>query len=448
MSVTSPSGFRTLPVRVALITTVVVALVYAVAAIAVLVLSRNTLVGDIDARLARQLATIQATPDVVSDVTNGQAGDLDNDGDATRFDTPLVVWLQGPGGASFQTDANTPLPQQYTTATGPLTATIGGTDMRLVGGPLTDAANAGWVTIAQSLNESANAVNSLLIAEILIAPLVLVIVFLGALLVGRRVAQPIEQARLAQLAFTADASHELRTPLTVIRAETSLGLQHDEDPSAMRATLERIRDESSVLGALVDDLLWLARFDSAPAAPPAEAVDLGALARATARRFSPIASQRGTQIAADISGVAAPVIKAPPEWIARVLSVLLDNAVRHTQAGAHIEVSVVTEGNRVRLAIEDDGPGIPEDQRAQILNRFHRLTDSHDGAGLGLAIADAIVAATGGQWDIGESALGGARMAVSWHRLTDAAYASPVVDTEDDDEPISSELEGAQNQHS
>lgn len=445
---TARSGFRTLPVRVALITTVVVALVYAVAAIAVLVLSRNTLVGDIDARLARQLATIQATSDVVSDVTNGNAGDLDNDGDASRFDTPLVVWLAGPGGSSFQTDANTPLPPQYATATGPLTATIGGTDMRLVGGPLSAAGNAGWITIAQSLNESTNAVNTLLIAEILIAPIVLVIVFLGALLVGRRVAQPIEQARLAQLAFTADASHELRTPLTVIQAETSLGLQHDQDPLAMRQTLERIRDESGVLGSLVDDLLWLARFDSAPAAPPAEAVDLGALARATAQRFLPIAGQRGTRIATNVSGVAGPVIKAPPEWIARVLSVLLDNAVRHTRSGSHIEVNVVAEGNRVRLAIEDDGPGIPEDQRAQVLNRFHRLTDSHDGAGLGLAIADAIVTTTGGQWDIGESALGGARMAVTWHRLTDTAYASPIVESEDDGEPISPELEGAQNQHS
>ena len=218
MTVTTRSGFRTLPVRVALVTTVVVALVYAVAAVAVLVLSRNTLVGEIDARLARQLATIQATSDVVSDVTSGNASDLDNDGDASRFDTPLVVWLDGPGGSSFQTDANTPLPPQYATATGPLTATIGSTDMRLVGGPLTDTGNAGWITIAQSLNESTNAVNTLLIAEILIAPLVLVIVFLGSLLVGRRVAQPIEQARLAQLAFTADASHELRTPLTVIQA--------------------------------------------------------------------------------------------------------------------------------------------------------------------------------------------------------------------------------------
>jgi hypothetical protein len=83
-----------------------------------------------------------------------------------------------------------------------------------------------------------------------------------------------------------------------------------------------------------------------------------------------------------------------------------------------------------------------------VLNRFHRLTDSHDGAGLGLAIADAIVTTTGGQWDIGESALGGARMAVTWHRLTDTAYASPIVESEDDGEPISPELEGAQNQHS
>jgi len=70
--VNSRRGFRALPVRVALVTTIVVAALYAVSAVGVVILSRNTLVGDIDARLTRQLQTIQATPDVVSEVTGGE----------------------------------------------------------------------------------------------------------------------------------------------------------------------------------------------------------------------------------------------------------------------------------------------------------------------------------------------------------------------------------------
>ena len=253
----------------------------------------------------------------------------------------------------------------------------------------------------------------------------MLLVFLGALLVGRRVAGPIERARVGQLAFTADASHELRTPLTVIEAETTLGLQGERDPAAYRQTLGRIKDETLVLRRLVDDLLWLARFDSAPIVPAAEPVDVGVLARATAERFRAITDQRGQRLNVAVTGGLSPVIDAPPEWIGRLLSVLLDNAVWHSPEGASVTVGVRAEAGRVELAVEDSGPGIPIAERAQVLDRFHRASDSHEGAGLGLAIADAIVRSTGGHWDIGDSAAGGARMAAWWPRNQGHAFDSP-----------------------
>ena len=70
----------------------------------------------------------------------------------------------------------------------------------------------------------------------------------------------------------------------------------------------------------------------------------------------------------------------------------------------------------MRLTVDDSGPGIPSEQRSRVFDRFHRATDASGGAGLGLAIADAIVRATGGRWTIGTSASGGASISVSWPR--------------------------------
>jgi signal transduction histidine kinase len=81
----------------------------------------------------------------------------------------------------------------------------------------------------------------------------------------------------------------------------------------------------------------------------------------------------------------------------------------------------VPERTRISLVVDDSGPGIPEDERARIFDRFHRATAEQGGAGLGLAIADAIVRATGGRWRVEGAPSGGARMAVSWER----AFSGP-----------------------
>jgi len=419
------TGFHRIPVRVAAITTAVVAALYLIVAVAVALIVSGNLVANIDGRLAQQLAAIEARPDVVGGLTSGNVGDLDSDGDARRFEAPLLVWVRGPGGAQYQSDATAELPADLQTATGPATATISGAQMRIVGGPLETSYGTGWVTIAQTMAEAANARNTLIVAELLIAPALLVLVFIGALTIGRRVAGPIEQARLGQLAFTADASHELRTPLAVIEAESSLALQSGRDPTVDTLTFERIHDETRHLRRLVDDLLWLARFDSAPAPPEAVPVDVGALATTTAERFRAICDQRGMSLATHVQGKLSPVISAPPEWIARLLSVLLDNAVRHAPSGTSVTVTVGGETGRVHLTVEDTGPGIPTAQRAQIFDRFHRASDAAGGAGLGLAIADAIVRSTAGHWEIGDAAGGGARMSVWWQRSAGRGFNHP-----------------------
>jgi two-component system sensor histidine kinase TctE len=235
-------------------------------------------------------------------------------------------------------------------------------------------------------------------------------------------------ARRRQLEFTADASHELRTPLSVIEAEVSLSLSAERSGDAYRATLERVGGESMRLRDIVDDLLWLSRFDSEPPPPGDEPVDVSAIAVACADRFAAVAQRRGITLSVQGPGESQPWINAPPEWIDRLTAVLVDNACRYAGPGGSVRITVTVVGNRVSLVVDDSGPGIAPEDRARLFDRFHRATDEGNGAGLGLAIADAVVRATGGEWRVAQADLGGAQMEVRWHRSSGAKDAGERTD--------------------
>jgi signal transduction histidine kinase len=248
--------------------------------------------------------------------------------------------------------------------------------------------------------------------------------YFGSLAVGLNASAPVERARRRQLDFTADASHELRTPLSVIEAEVGLALTNDRDVAYYRSSLERVAGEGKRLRRIVDDLLWLARFDSEPPPPGDEPVDLLAIAQDCAERFDPVAAARQLRLSVDGIGTTPACIKAPPEWIDRLLGALIDNACRYSRVGGVVRVVVGRSGARAFCAVEDSGPGIAPDERAVLFHRFHRATDQPGGAGLGLAIADSVVQSTGGRWTIGDAPTGGARMEVSWH-YTSGGDSSP-----------------------
>ncbi len=417
----SAAGFRHLPIRVAATTTVIVAVFYLAVAFVVVALVQQNLVAGIDRHLQDEISAMQTRGDPAQLFANGGPTAVltgDDDRDARRFEAPLLVWLIGPAGAVTASDPAATLPPDQRRVSTPVSATIAGSQVRLTGG----AFGEGWIEIAQSATEVTNARNTVIVAEAGIAPLLLALVFVGSLTIGRRVAEPIERARRRQFDFTADASHELRTPLTVIEAEASLALRSPRASEVDRGVFERVLDESRHLHRLVDDLLWLARFDAAPAPPDAVPIDMGALATSATERFRAVCEQRGLELRFRVTGAASPVVTAPPEWLARLVAVLIDNGVKYSPPGGAVSVHVSAEAGRVRLTVDDTGPGIPPDQRDRIFDRFHRATDHAGGAGLGLAIADAIVGATGGKWDIGEAPGGGARMSASWTRTPGPAF--------------------------
>jgi signal transduction histidine kinase len=297
-----------------------------------------------------------------------------------------------------------------------MTAVVAGTELRLAGTTIGDDR----VVVAQSMEQVSDAQRTIVLGELAIAPFLLGTVFLGAVAIGRRVAAPVEAAHRRQVEFTADASHELRTPLSVIEAHTSLALAQDRDAAWYRGAFQRVDRESKRMRRLLEDMLWLARFDAAQATPSAEPVDLGVLASQAADRFGAVAETRHLDLRVRIAP-APVVVAAAPELLDRLLGVLLDNACKYAPEGGIVEILVGLEGGRAVVTVDDSGPGIPEEEREQIFDRFHRASatpSDAQGAGLGLAIADAIVKATGGRWSIGSSPQGGARFSVGWARAS------------------------------
>jgi signal transduction histidine kinase len=395
---------------VALAATGIVAALYLLIAVAVVLIVTHNLTSNIDATVSQWLDSMAAQRAAVGQGFPGPRG-------GPHFEAPVLWWMYHPDGnyADSSTDAKTNnlnLPVSPTSIKDPQTLVISGTDFRVKGGKVGDD----WAVVAQSLSSVDQARSNLIQAELLIGPVLLLVVFLGALAIGRRVAEPIEQARRRQMDFTANASHELRTPLAVIQAQTSLALSQTRDQDWYERAFTRVNQESQRMRHLVDDLLWLARFEAMPRAGRTEPVDVGVMAQQAVERFAAIAEARQQRLSVRLSGDSH-VIAASPEWLDHLVGVLIDNACKYTPEQGTIEVRVAAEGSRVKLMVDDSGPGIPVDQRGQIFDRFRRASDLPGGSGLGLAIADAVVNATNGRWEVGSSAAGGASMAVTWPRL-------------------------------
>lgn len=400
-------------VRVAAAAAAVIAVLYlAVVAVfdAVVV---HRLVAQVDGRLADRLRDAAheqaAEPGVLRPApTVPPAGRGDTDVDAA----PVFLWRVDAAGKVTGTESGAPaLPAgAWPRGGAPTTARLGSSEFRL------DAVQSGggWWVAGASLAEQRHVQGTLYAGEAVAGPIVVLAMFLGSVVIGLKASAPVEQARRRQLEFTADASHELRTPLSVIEAEVDLSLRTPRQASSYRATIERVGDESRRLLRIVEDLLWLARFDSTPPPPAREPVDLATIAEACLVRFGPVAGARGVSLVAERRGEGVAWVNAPPEWVDRLAGVLVDNACRYAPVGGSARVRVETRGARVALVVEDDGPGIPSEQLPLLFDRFHRATDTGGGTGLGLAIADSIVRSTGGRWQVGDSELGGARFEVSW----------------------------------
>jgi signal transduction histidine kinase len=410
--------------RVAAIATLIAAVLYAVAALGIVVLVNNSLTQQLDQNVAAELSSLQARPLLALDRAQGRP----SPDQSQREINQTTIWIVSPDGQVLAAPTAPPLPSRYLHVQSPTPARIQNHSLRLAGGPLGN----GWLIVGASADYIDYATRALLVEALVVGVPLLVLVFLAALAIGRWSAAPVDRARRRLLEFTADASHELRTPLQVIEAEVSLALLQERGASSYRETIENIGGESKRLHRLVDDLLWLARFDTLPGRPKSEVLDIGELATDAVERFRALAEQRRLRFTLQNDAGRQGLVLAPPEWIDRLLGVLIDNACRYTPEGGTVGVAVEGKDGQVTLRVEDSGPGIPPSERERIFERFHRLTDDGRGSGLGLSIAGAVVQATRGRWRVGESPEGGASLAVIWpaargpREQTDTELPSPV----------------------
>jgi signal transduction histidine kinase len=218
----------------------------------------------------------------------------------------------------------------------------------------------------------------------------------------------LEAAQARQRRFVGDASHELRSPLAAVRQHAEVALAHPERTGTAKLA-RTVLDESTRMQRLVEDLLLLARADEGSIDLRRAPVDVDDIVFDVAGRL-----RRSAAHQVDTTGVSAGRVAGDESQLRRVVQNLADNAARH--ARGQVSFSLAEGSGRTRLCVDDDGGGVPEDERQRVFERFVRLDDARSrdegGNGLGLAIVAEIVAAHGGTVTVGRSPLGGARFEV------------------------------------
>ena len=203
----------------------------------------------------------------------------------------------------------------------------------------------------------------------------------------------------ARREFIANASHELRTPIFSLGGFLELLTDEDLDEETRREFLATAREQVGRLTKLATDLLDLSRLDAGRVRLERETLDLGALAQSISTEFEPLARTREHTIETDVDG--SPTGVGDELRTLQIGRILLENALVHTPPGTPIRVRAGQNNGRALLIVEDEGPGVPAAQQAQVFERFYRVDGGMAaGSGLGLAIAKELAELMGGTIEI------------------------------------------------
>lgn len=224
----------------------------------------------------------------------------------------------------------------------------------------------------------------------------LVLFFFLSVYLARRIVNPLEESYQKQKQFISDAGHELKTPVSVVNANAELLSREIGD----NQWLQNILYENERMGMLVGQLLDLARTENV--APQMEQIDFSRLVAGEALPFESVAYEKGLVLNSNISSGIGVIGNST--GLKQIVSILLDNAIRHSKEQGEVRLTLSKEHGFARLSVINTGDEIPPEQREQIFERFYRMDTARNGEekhyGLGLAIAKAIVISHKGRIEV------------------------------------------------
>jgi signal transduction histidine kinase len=225
-------------------------------------------------------------------------------------------------------------------------------------------------------------------------------------------ATEIERARGSEQAFLADISHELRTPLTSIQGFAQAIADGEASGAAILPAANIIQRESRRLMRMVEALLQVARLQSGAQDLAKERVDPAQLLATARAALEPQANEAGVRLVFEPSDL--PTMRGDPDRLAQLFLNLIDNAVKHSPRGGAVVVQGSRSDGQLLVTIRDEGSGLPQGADKRLFRRFYRGDNAahRDGAGLGLAIAQAIAEAHGGAISARNVDAGGAEFTV------------------------------------
>lgn len=210
----------------------------------------------------------------------------------------------------------------------------------------------------------------------------------------------LETAFAQQKQFASDAAHELRTPVTVILTQTQTALNRERDAASYKQTVEACQRAAQRMRKLIESLLALARFDAGQEVLKRLRFNLARTVSECAEHVQPLADERGVKIAVEVEPLE---ITGDPERLAQVITNLLTNAIQYNHPDGQVRVNLESQNGLAVLRVVDTGQGITAEDLPRVFGRFYRGDSSRTGAGnagLGLAIAKAIIEAHGGTLEV------------------------------------------------
>ncbi|HET7453110.1 MAG TPA: ATP-binding protein [Thermoanaerobaculia bacterium] len=217
----------------------------------------------------------------------------------------------------------------------------------------------------------------------------------------------LETAFASQRRFMADASHELRTPLAILQAESDVALSRPvREAEEYRRALEVVQTTARKLSQIVEDLFLVSRSDVSNYPVRTSRFYLDETVAGAARAMRTRAESRNVRI--EVAPSPERLVSGDEELIHRLVLNLIDNAVKHTREGGHVRIALSENNGVTSISVQDEGPGVPPDERERIFERFYRGgSATSSGAGLGLAIVRSIAQMHRGDVRLAESSSAG-----------------------------------------